>query len=405
MITIVPIIKNLSSTAGSLLDKHNTRDLFFSPSEPASPFPASSGPYCQQEGNQAHIPTIHQEGLYLSNNKVEHLPVNMAPSSSAPQSKPETCDTLQYGQDLPQNHIKAMLVYSHAPSQETTENQEEQPRQPGPMKAFKGMAAEQTPEQLSHMDSLERKDVKPFNRGKRGNRERSLLGIPQSISTSERPRSSSPPSISSLELSSPSHPRERTTRRMLLRGVQKRLSVFPGSNHPQTHSTPQPVQPAMALTDSGIDSPAAKADESDDDSSVPPTASPVEEGLEQDTVQCRLSTRDQTQLSGNVDLGMSSLSARKAQLTSLETGTRASSPALDYQQIMDNECSEEVGSKGHKRRADPQTVYAGQPKAGGSKKRTRSPEDTTKKFKVQDHRSNGKLLHRNTKGMLSNPLG
>ncbi|KAF9349031.1 hypothetical protein BGX34_002100 [Mortierella sp. NVP85] len=161
----------------------------------------------------------------------------------------------------------------------------------------------------------------------------------------------------------------------------------------------------MAQTDSGIDSPAAEEDESDDDSSVLPTASPVEEGLEQDTIQCRLPTRDQTQLSGNVDLGMSSLSARKAQLTSLETGTRASSLALDYRQIMDNECSEEVGFKGHKRRADSQAEYAGQPKAGGSKKRTRSPGDTTKKFKVQDHRSNGKLLHRNTKGMLSNPLG
>ncbi|KAF9349032.1 hypothetical protein BGX34_002101 [Mortierella sp. NVP85] len=99
----------------------------------------------------------------------------MAPPSSAPHSKPETYDTLQYGQEPPQNHIKEMLACSHASSQETTENQEEQPRQPGPMKASKGMAAEQTPEQLSHMDSLERKDVKPFNRGKRGNRERSLL--------------------------------------------------------------------------------------------------------------------------------------------------------------------------------------------------------------------------------------
>ncbi|KAI8347474.1 hypothetical protein B0O80DRAFT_210901 [Mortierella sp. GBAus27b] len=397
MLTVAPMIKNLSSTAGSLLDKHNTRDLFFSSSEPASPFQASSGPHNQQEQQekQALSPFHQQRGSFLSDEACRLVNMPPPPSSSAPPPSSDTYNTVHYGQQPLQNHIKTAVTYPHVPSsQDTTENQEEQPQPPGPIKALK---AEQTTEQSSHTDIVEPKDVKPLGRPKRGNRERSLLGIPQSTSGSTSELSSSSLSLQSLSSSgssSTSQSKEGTTRRMLLRGVHKKLSVLPGSNTAditRTHSTPPIEKSTIVLTDSSTNSQASPAILNKDTSALSNTSS-LGEDSGPDSVLGRLPIGDQTPLSSTVNSGVS-LPARKAQVGSPATGSRASSLSLEHYQIMDDDGCTDAGPKGTKRRANTPVPFAAPPRNNGSRRRTSSPgEDTTKKLKVHDHRNNGKLL-------------
>ncbi|KAF9999258.1 hypothetical protein BGZ65_005353, partial [Modicella reniformis] len=358
MFTITPMVKNISSTAGSLLDKYNSRDHFFSSSEPASPFLASSGSYSQrvQQEKQEYDLALRQGGSHLLNHHDVYYPSeNMSPSPSSSGSQPESeiQDVGHRDQESSQNHLKLAATRPHVPPQKSHESQSGLPKKLA--ETFKDMAAEQLLEPLSHNNSVGFKGIKLSTRGKRGNRERNLLGIPQSTSASE------------------------------------------------THPAPHLVQPAITLTVSSVHSPAAADIPSSDRSSWLSTLSAGEDSgaeLELD----RLPTRDESQVDSAVESEGSSVSTQKAQSGSPAKGSRASPSELEQHQfILDDFGFVDAGPKGTKRRSNTHSVS--EVLSVGKKRTISSGEDITKKLKVHDQRNNDKPLAHNTKVVLNGALG